>query len=378
MKPSTFAKSALALSFGMFAGAVLANTTVTPITENFTGKNGQVPGSNLTSDNLTWAAGSDDASIVENEKLTIDTGSAAVTATIASDVATAINTSAQDSSLGATFTATVTFVPATEDPDVTGSDLKFALYAKAVEGATNLYVIANGGATNNTGIALTNVTAQDIEIAFTAANTFTVKVGNSTSSEFSFVNNGDISKIEFQGNGTVDNIGFAYIKAVTVYGDDTGAGEQPTVTIANTTHTLTAAEAAYLNGRVIANGYSNETVENAIKDLSEAQFADAVLLNQDVVTDGAAAASNYTFTVTGVKKSGNQVIVDVALNRTGTVLGAITGTVTLYSATTPNGTYTKQASAEFETNTADGTAATQTYTATFSNVSGNFFKATIE
>lgn len=377
MKPSTFAKSALALSFGMFAGAVLANTTVTPITENFTGKNGQVPGSTLTSDNLTWAAGTGDASIVENEKLTIDTGSAAVTATIATDVTNAINTSVQ-SSLGATFTATVTFVPATGDPtDVTGSDLRFALYAKAVTtptAATNLYVIANGGVAD-TGITLTSVIDQNIEIAFPAANTFTVKVGNNTSRQFPFANSGDISKIEFQGNGTVDNIGFAYIKAVTVYGDDTGAGEQPSVTIADTTHRLTAAEAAYLNDLVSANGDSNETVENAIKVFSEAEFADAVLLNQDVVKDSKAAASNYTFEVTGVKKSGNQVIVDVALIRKGTVLGAINGTVTLLAATTPNGEYTKQVSADFSTN---DTGTNQTYTATFSNVSGNFFKATIE
>jgi hypothetical protein len=364
MKHSTFAKSALALAFGLCATGALAST-VTPVSEDFEGGAFASGINGVTTNNLTWAD-TEGGSAVEGGKLVVDAATTPTSATIDSTVTNNINAAF---GRNAKFNATVTFVPATEDPTIsdTNSDLKFALYAKAVDSATNLYVIAAGGTPTSTGITLDSVVDQNVEVAFTAANTFTVKVGNGDpSSEFTFKNNGDISKIEFSGNGEVGEIEFSY---------DANYEAAVPVPVSGGSYTISATEADYLNDLVEAKGTT--AVENALKGVTGEQLKDAVLLNQDVVKDGEDAASSYTFAVTGVKKSGSDVVVDVALNRTGTVLGAINGKVTLYSATTPNGTYTKQATAKFST-TAEGDAATQTYTATFSGVSGNFFKAHIE
>lgn len=208
MKHSTFAKSALALVFGLCATGALA-TTEKPVKEDFQGDAFASGINGVTTNNLSWTD-TEGGSEVSGGKLLVDAATTPTSATIDSTAAKGINAAFGHN---AKFNATVTFVPATEEPPISDtSDLKFALYAKAVTtptAATNLWVIADGGAAD-TEIALTSVIDQNIEIAFTAANTFTVKVGNSTSRSFTFAKSGDISKVEFSGNGEVDNIEFSY------------------------------------------------------------------------------------------------------------------------------------------------------------------------
>lgn len=205
MKTSNITKSALALALGLCASGAWA-ATVTPVSEDFEGAAFDNGINGVTTNNLTWAD-TEGYSAVSGGKLVVDAADTPTSATIDPSVTNGINSAF--GARNAKFNATVTFVPATEDPVVTGADLKFALYAKAVTGATNLYVIANGGA-QPTGISLANVVDQNVEVAFTAADTFTVKVGASTSSAFTFANSGDISKVEFSGNGEVEQLGFSY------------------------------------------------------------------------------------------------------------------------------------------------------------------------
>lgn len=206
MKTSNITKSALVLALGLCASGALAVTT-TPVNEDFEGTAFSSGINGVFTNNLTWAD-TEGYSAVSGGKLVVDAADTPTSATITNTVANNIN--GAFGSRNAKFNTTATFVPATEDPVITGADLKFALYAKAANNATNLYVIANGGA-QSTGIALTSVTDLDVEVAFTAADTFTVKVGNGTpSSAFTFANSGDISKLEFSGNGEIGALSFSY------------------------------------------------------------------------------------------------------------------------------------------------------------------------
>lgn len=268
MNTSNITKSALALALGLCATGALA-VTQTVLNEDFEG-NAFANGVNtVATNNLTWAD-TEGYSAVSAGKLVVDaTTNAPTSATLDSAAADSIN-----GAFGrAKFNATVTFVPATEDPTVGGGDLKFALYAKAVTtptAATNLYVIANGGA-QPTGITLTSVTDQNVEVAFTAANTFTVKVGDTTSSAFTFANNGDIAKVEFSGNGEVEQLGFSYELAtvsVTVTGDTanlTAAWEVDGEPVGSAPATLTEGQ-TYSVTFSAASGY-------AIKDGQTASFS---------------------------------------------------------------------------------------------------------
>ncbi|MBR3086919.1 MAG: hypothetical protein IKH04_11010 [Kiritimatiellae bacterium] len=431
MKPSTFAKSALALSFGMFAGIATATVSTTIVDEPFT--TAFTAGTSL--NGLTWTVPPSDASEVTGGRLVVD---AADELTAAIDDAAAAN-----AGISRTLTAKVKFVPATASPlDGTDSTLKFAIYALADSGSatTNLYLY--NGSENDTKIPVDCSEDTTITFTFPTANQVLLAVGNATAGPYPFGNSlSGVNSIGFTGNGEVDQITYAYEHLatvnVTVTGganataawtvDGTSVATAPTtltegqtysvtytananyefevgattsasgtagttdivITIADavskgytagdapiggdSTRTISAEEAEFLNAIVGNKGRTD--VESALKNISVDDFTNAALLNQDITASGAASA---TFEVTGVKKSGDNVVVDVKLTRNGSILGAIYGTVTLYSATTPNGEYTKQGTVEFNKDASADTATIQTFSANFTGVTGNFFKAKIE
>lgn len=207
MKTSNITKSALALALGLCASGAWALTTTNAF-ESFTCA-ADTPVTNLTSTGLSWTAGADAADYTyakaSTGKLVVDTGDSSVTGTLS-------NASVFNENLAghASFEAKVTFTPATETPSVGGSDLKFALYAKAGTGTTNLYVYANGGETN-TAIAVAANTEKTVKVDFLSDSTFQVSVdGSAAAGPYNFANSGTISKIEFQGNGEVDDLAFTY------------------------------------------------------------------------------------------------------------------------------------------------------------------------
>ena len=209
MKTSNITKSALALALGLCASGAWA-AKVTTVSETFESYNVGTGISGLATSNVTWTAGSDDSSsVIAGKKLEIDTGADAVTAAITD--ATGFN-AAYGESVKPTFTATVSFTPATTAPtiDDTNNDLKFALYALA-GATTNLYVIGQGGTPVDTEITLADTSEKALIVTFEANNQFTVKYGNSAvKGPYTFKNGSGIAKLELSGNGTVDNIEFAY------------------------------------------------------------------------------------------------------------------------------------------------------------------------
>lgn len=361
MKRSTIATTALALAASVFAGSSFATgVTVTNVFEDFSATldlaNGQ------TRNNLTWQnSGNDNESAVNTttQKLDIDTGDGLVTATLTTnDVNEAL--AANET---ATFSADVKFFPAAEHPSINpGEDLKFALYAFAGIGSTNLYVQCKD-ATNNVGSIDCSVSTK-VTVTFTGANKFKVKIGNGAdSAEYDFIKSGDLSKVEFQGNGTVDDVTLAYTSTL---------AKNENIDIGNTgsaSHPLTEDEADYLNNLVAKEGKA--AVADKLASVTEADFEKASLLNQDIMEEGAASAD---FSITSIKRTGNSVTVIVKLVRNGDILGKVNGTVALYTCETPNGTYTPVA--KFKT-ALESNAKTAMATNTFASVTAPFFQVKI-
>ena len=382
MKRSTIATTALALAASVFAGSSMA-VTVTNVFENFDGK-ADTPLNGYSNTNLTWAAtGADNLSgisnINSNVKLYLDTGTNLVTATIAEAATTNIvaATSAESASVYATFTAKVAFYPATEAPTINDAnhDLKFALYAFVDNNETNLMAYAKNGSgvfsAQDTGIDIVDNAEKDVAVTFTSNNFFKVSVGNVTSQEFRFGNDGQISKVEFQGNGTVDDIAIAYTSQLSdqepvSIGGGVGSAES---------HTLTASEAGYLNNLVKDKGLS--VVENALKNVDVETFEKASLLNLDVTDSGVEAAiAGTTFKITSIKRSGTTVTVSVELDRSSAVRGKINGTIALYTSSSPTDGYTQKAT--FDPNDLVYDGVDMTATATFNEVTDSFFQVKIQ
>ena len=374
MKRSTIATTALALAASVFAGSAIADAvTVTNVFENFSA----LSSLNESRNNLTWATnGADNLSgisnINENAKLYLDTGTnGLVTATIAEAATTnvAAATSAESASVYATFSAKVAFYPATVAPPINddNQDLKFALYAFVDNNnETNLYAVGAGGTAASTGVPIDSTSEKDVVVTFTSNNFFRVSVDGHSSGDIGFKNNGQISKVEFQGNGTVDDVTIAYTSALdnqepVSIGGGVGSAES---------HKLTDSEAGYLNNLVKDKGLS--VVENALKGINEVTFEKASLLNQDITEANPASA---TFSITDIKRSGSEVTVKVKLVRNGTILGGVNGTVALYTCATPNGTYEKVGTfgTVLTTNASEAEA-----TKTFTDVTAPFFQVKIE
>lgn len=359
MKRSTIATTALALAASVFAGSSFARTvTITPVSEDFSALT--IPGSHT---NLTWTkSGDDNESAVVGEALTLDTGDGKVTATIDGDVTNNIVKAAARTDDSATFSASVSFYPATAAQTL-DQDVKFALYALVANNETNLVAQTQGG-TVTIG-SVTCGTPTTVTVNFPTATTFTVAIGNNAAvSGGTF--SGEISAIDFQGNGTVDNIAISYTSTM-----NQGTSEQ----IGGGSHTLTATEAEYLNN-IVEKAGDRATIDKALASVTEATFEKASLLNVDVTASGASTdVAAADFKITSIKRSGNDVTVSVQLTRQGTILGGVKGTVALYTCDTPNGTYVP--SGTFEAALADSESVT-TATKTFTGVTAPFFQVKIQ
>ena len=361
MKRSTIATTALALAASVFAGSSFASVvTNTPVFEDFSALSGI---NNVTTNNLTWMmSGNDNESAVVGEALTIDTGDGKVTATINGDVTNNIAKAAARTDDSATFSASVSFYPATAaqtlDPGV-----KFALYALVDNNETNLVAQTQSGTT--TIGQVTCGTPTTVTVNFPTATTFTVAIGNNAAvSGGSF--SGEISAIDFQGNGTVDNIAISYTSTM-----NQGTSEQ----IGGGSHPLTDKEATYLNS-IVAKAGDRAAVDAALASVNEATFEKASLLNVDVTASGASdAVASANFSITDIKRNGNNVTVKVKLVRNGTILGGVNGTVALYTCDTPNGTYQRVDTfgAVLTTDASEAEA-----TKEFTGVTAPFFQVKIE
>lgn len=215
MKTSNIMKSALALALGLCASGVLAQPT-TPVSEDFEGAAFANGINGASTNNLTWAAGSGDASAIATKNgdkvLELDTGDAVVSATIASASEIAASASAGQTT---TFAANVSFTPATSIPEISDNsgDLKFALFAK-VEGAnTNLCIVSAEGTNTASNITIADSTEKAVLVTFKPDYKFEVAIAGTKAevnsvSVFTFRNAAAFSKVEFQGNGTVDDLTF--------------------------------------------------------------------------------------------------------------------------------------------------------------------------
>lgn len=362
MKRSTIATTALALAASVFAGSSFASTvTVIPVSEDFSAALDLASGQTRT--NLTWTkVGTDNESAVADGKLTIDTGDGKVTATIDGDVTNNIAKAAARTGDSATFSASVSFYPATAEQTL-DQGVKFALYALAGTGVTNLVAQTQSGTT--TIGPVTCGTPTNVTVAFPSATTFTVAIGNNTAVPGGSIS-GAISAIDFQGNGTVDDIAISYTSTMSQ-----GTAEQ----INGSSHTLTATEAEYLNS-IVEKAGDRAAVDQALASVTEATFEKASLLNVDVTASGASdAVASATFTITDIKRRGNNVTVKVKLVRNGTILGGVNGTVALYTCETPNGTYQKAGTfgAVLATDANEAEASKE-----FTDVTAPFFKVVIE
>ena len=209
MKTSNITKSALALALGLCASGALA-VSQDAAREDFQGDAFANGVNTVATNNLTWAD-TDQYSYVDSGKLVVDaTTNAPTSATLDSAASNSVNSAIAAAGRTASFEAKVSFTPATDTPDIGGSDLRFALYAKAGSGSTNLVVYTGSETVTATEIAANTETT--VKVDFTAANTFQVYIGGNlvAGGPFAFANNGTISKVEFAGNGEVDDLVFSY------------------------------------------------------------------------------------------------------------------------------------------------------------------------
>lgn len=359
MKHTTIATSALALGLSMIASGAFA-TVITNAFENFDScvENAGVA-SLVDSVGFTWTAGESDQSKVNaSSKLALDTGDSSVTGALAN-----ASTFNANIAKNASFEAKVNFVPATEAPSITGSDLKFALYALAETGSTNLYVYT--GTSTNTTLDVSGG-EKTVRVEFQSANTFKVSVDDSElKGPYTFASGSGVNLVEFQGSGELDDVGFFYAG----YAED----DSPTIhgDSVTTPHELTATEADYLNDLVAAKG--DAAVKSALEGegMTVDTFEKAALLNQDITTSN---AGSYDFDITSLKRISGGVEITATLNRKGSALGAIRGEATLYTGTTPTA-ITEKSEIVFDFPAAG--AGTQTSTTNIVT-EAKFFKVVIE
>ena len=352
MKRSVIASGATALILGMVAVSAQAAENV--LVEDFKDQNGKtIIGTTTigTHSNLTWSvldSGTADLSVVENEKLSIDTEGDTIAATIASAQATTLNDALASGEIF--LDANVKFVPSDElETFAADETLKFALYAYEQENSTNLVIYHKGG----TGNTCTNDIISNITFASTDGEKrvivtmkddsglkFKVSVAGveaqstlASDGWFPTVNSAaynTISAINIQGTGTIDDI---------TLGFNTAAFAENDVLVGKngTSITLTQDQADYLNANIKDDGvHTVDAITDKIATISSAELDEARLLNLDVVAAADATGDTYTFNVTSIKVSGENAVVTVKLNRLVDDLGAINGTLKIY--TSANGT----------------------------------------
>lgn len=390
MKPTATAKSALALALGLVASMATAGVVSTNavfadfagIADNTTVQTG------FSASNLTWSvknSGTADASKVESEILKIDTGDDTIQAVIESGAATGINDALNNSTFKSiTFSADVAFTPTDEVESFAADDeLKFALYAliNPAGTQTNLLVHALAADGNSTNTTASNIVLDDRLTTVTVNITnesdvlyFTVTANGATTPRYRTLNsalNNNISALNLQGQGQIDNIAFSYnVKTGYSAGDVPAPGGTGAETV-----TLSEKGANYLNALV--DGSSESAVLTALGNMSASELTDAMLLNLDITQSGVAedVAGAYTFNITSVKRTASGVTVTVTLDRGTSKLGqVIRGAAALYTSSNAVD-YVKDSSHEFaDSDFSEGNTTTITFPAT----SATFFKVKIE
>ena len=333
MKCSSLLAPAFALAVGL-AGTALAADLVD---ETFDMPD-QTAINGVAHSNLTWSAGSADRSKVENGALAINTEGDTLAATIATEAASTLN-SAFGKPAGATgeiyVNADVDFIPSDElETFDDTANLKFAVYAYDNGTTTNLVVYhgENGGGTNEvTGYVFDDLATRRLVVTMkndSGRLKFQVKLGDTVVTGandvvwFPVVAGSTVSALNFQGTGTVDNlkIGYAETKGFVPADKDVGG------------FTLTADEADFLN-TLIAAGHNKAAIAEKAGTLGQTKVDEAMYLDMDFMKDENYDGS-YSFGITGIKRTGDDVVVTIMLDRKGYGrTNGIKGTLTLQSST---------------------------------------------
>ena len=387
MKPTTIAKSALALALGTVAcAASAAVTSEQALKEDFEGFAINTAIVGQATNSLTWSrSGTADLSYVtnnimgdaSNKALKVQTEGDTLSATIQSTAKDDINDALTNGIKSVTFKCSAILEPTDDLESISGADLKFALYAYAHDTTTNLVVYGinktSGTATNNvTDISIPGgETAIDVTITnITTGLDIYVTVGGVTRGPFGAVTSTAISQLDISGNGVIDDIEFSYLKAAA--GGYVPADESVPETSDGQSITLTQDQADYLNDVLSGNsGTTKEQLNTKLHSMSKEQFVEAYALNTDIVKDNGAPA--YTFNITSIRPNASNVDLTIVLDRTHG-LGAINGTLKFFASA--NGTTWGEPKSYEITN--DHFATGDIATLSVPKGDGNFFKATIE
>ncbi len=339
MKCSSLLAPAFALAVGL-AGTALAADLVD---ETFDMPD-QTAIKGVTHTNLTWSAGSADQSKVENGALAINTEGDTLAATIATDAASTLNSafgaSKPEGATGEIYVnADVDFIPSDElETFDDTANLKFAVYAYDNGTTTNLVVYhgENGGGTNEvTGYVFDDLATRRLVVTMKNDNNrlmFQVKLGDTVVTGandvvwFPVVAGSTVSALNFQGTGTVDNLKIGYAETKGFKPGDSEFSKEG--------YTLTQAGADFLNGVLESSKATKEAVAAKAVELAKAGKLDAAMaLNMDFMKDENYDGS-YSFGITGIKRTGDDVVVTITLDRKGYgMANGIKGTLTLQSST---------------------------------------------
>lgn len=340
MKCSSLLAPAFALAVGL-AGTALAADLVDETFETFAPSTA-IKG--VTHSNLTWSAsGSADQSKVENGALAINTEGDTLAATIATEAASTLNSAfgaskPKDSNGEIYVNADVDFIPSDElETFDDTANLKFAVYAYDNGTTTNLVVYhgENGGGENEvTGYVFDDLATRRLVVTMKndSGLKFQVKLGDTVVTDnngeewFPVVAGDAVTALNFQGTGTVDNLKIGYAETK---GFKPGDSE-----FTKAGYTLTQAGADFLNGVLESSKATKEAVAAKAVELANAEKLDAAMaLNMDFMKDENYDGS-YSFGITGIKRSGGNVIVTITLDRKGYgMANGIKGKLTLQSST---------------------------------------------
>lgn len=379
MKCSSLLAPAFALAVGL-AGTALAADLVDETFETFAPSKA-IKGETHT--NLTWSAGSADQSKVENGALAINTEGDTLAATIATDAASTLNSafgaSKPEGATGEIYVnADVDFIPSDElETFDDTANLKFAVYAYDNGTTTNLVVYhgENGGGTNEvTGYVFDDLARRRLVVTMKNDNNslmFQVKLGDTVVTGnngewFPVVAGSTVTALNFQGTGMVDNLKIGYAETKGFKPGDSEFSKEG--------YTLTQAGADFLNGVLESSKATKEAVAAKAVELAKAEKLDAAMaLNMDFMKDENYDGS-YSFGITGIKRTGSDVIVTIKLDRKGYgMANGIKGTLTLQSSTDAS---TYGVSGEKTFSDADFSEG-DTTTVTFPAGNATFFKGVI-
>lgn len=345
MKCSSLLAPAFALAVGL-AGTALAADLVDETFEASDMPDEAATAINgVAHSNLTWSAGSADRSKVKNGALAINTEGDTLVAEIDDDAASTLNSafgaSKPEGATGEIYVnADVDFIPSDELETFDGTaNLKFAVYAYDNGTTTNLVVYhggSNGGENEVTSYVFDDLARRRLVVTMKNDNNrlmFQVKLGDTVVTGANDVvwfpvvagDSVSVSALNFQGTGTVDNLKIGYAETK---GFKPGDSE-----FSKAGYTLTQAGADFLNGVLESSKATKEAVAaKAVELASDGKLDAAMALNMDFMKDENYDGS-YSFGITGIKRTGDDVVVTITLDRGNYGNGAIKGTLTLQSST---------------------------------------------